>query len=186
MSAAERGTWFPFACVHGSGFTYLAVRPALNRAGSSLALVPAEPRARWLLRRWSSRSRRGTAKAGTRRRRSGTGRPVATAPRSRRASPLWRRSREPSRFLAHRQPRSERALALKRATEPSRPLSGGMRTPYGQAQTRPHGGVAIPLRGMRTPILSRRSTQVSRHPSSRVLQQTSGSAADPGVSLQNS
>lgn len=31
--AAERGSWFPFGCVRGSGFAYLAVRPALNGAG---------------------------------------------------------------------------------------------------------------------------------------------------------
>lgn len=31
--AAERGSWFPFAVVRGSGFAYLAVRPALDGAG---------------------------------------------------------------------------------------------------------------------------------------------------------
>ncbi|MEV4628262.1 methyltransferase, FxLD system [Micromonospora sp. NPDC049523] len=31
--AAERGSWFPFGAVHGSGLAYLAVRPALDGAG---------------------------------------------------------------------------------------------------------------------------------------------------------
>jgi len=31
--AAERGTWFPFGAVHGAGFAYLAIRPALDGAG---------------------------------------------------------------------------------------------------------------------------------------------------------
>jgi protein-L-isoaspartate(D-aspartate) O-methyltransferase len=31
--ANERGTWFPFGAVHGSGFAYLAIRPAMDGAG---------------------------------------------------------------------------------------------------------------------------------------------------------
>ena len=31
--ANERGTWFPFGAVHGAGFAYLAIRPALDGAG---------------------------------------------------------------------------------------------------------------------------------------------------------
>jgi protein-L-isoaspartate(D-aspartate) O-methyltransferase len=31
--ANERGTWFPFGAVHGAGFAYLAIRPALEGAG---------------------------------------------------------------------------------------------------------------------------------------------------------
>lgn len=33
LAAEERGTWFPFGVVHGSGFAYLAVRPAADDAG---------------------------------------------------------------------------------------------------------------------------------------------------------
>jgi protein-L-isoaspartate(D-aspartate) O-methyltransferase len=49
--AAQRGTWFPFAVVRGSGFSYLSVRPVLEGEGVEFGPAPTAAPPMWPLPR---------------------------------------------------------------------------------------------------------------------------------------